>query len=231
VRFLLVEGKKMSKSEGNFYTLRDLLLKGIKPSSIRFLLTSVPYTKQLNFTFDGLTQGAKSVERLRDFKSRVEKAQLPPGKNEKIHELVQATQAEMRAGMEDDLNTARALAAIFDMVREGNTAADRGELRQDDKAPLMAALDQFDEIFAVIKDDDTEKIARATEWAKAHGLLEGSQLPASVISDKEVDDLIAERNNAKKSRDFARADAIRKQLTEAGIVVEDTKDGIRWKRK
>jgi cysteinyl-tRNA synthetase len=96
---------------------------------------------------------------------------------------------------------------------------------------LLAALDQFDEIFAVIKDDDAEKIARATEWAKAHGLLEGSQLPASVISDKEVDDLIAERTNAKKSRDFARADAIRKQLTEAGIAVEDTKDGIRWKRK
>jgi cysteinyl-tRNA synthetase len=171
------------------------------------------------------------VERLRDFKSRVEKAQLPPGKNEKIQELVQATRAEMRAGMEDDLNTARALGAMFDMVREGNTAADRGELRQDDKAPLLAALQQFDEIFAVIKDDDTEKIARATEWARAHGLLEGSQLSASVISDKEVEDLIEARNAAKKSRDFARADAIRKQLTEAGIVVEDTKEGIRWKRK
>jgi cysteinyl-tRNA synthetase len=231
VRFLLVEGKKMSKSEGNFYTLRDLLLKGIKPSAIRFLLTSVPYTKQLNFTFDGLTQGAKSVERLRDFKSRIEKAQLQAGKNEKIQKLAEDTRAEMTAGMQDDLNTARALGAIFDMVREGNIAADAGELKQEDKAPLLAALQQFDEIFAVIKDDDQEKIARATDWAKAHGLLEGSQLSASVISDKEVDDLITERTNAKKSRDFARADAIRKQLTEAGIVVEDTKDGIRWKRK
>ncbi len=231
VRFLLVEGKKMSKSEGNFYTLRDLLLKGIKPSSIRFLLTSVPYTKQLNFTFDGLTQGAKSVERLRDFKSRIEKAQLAPGRNEKIQKLAEDTRAEMTAGMEDDLNTARALAAMFDMVREGNIAADAGELKQEDKAPMLAALQQFDEIFAVIKDDDQEKIARATEWARAHGLLEGSQLPSSVISDKEVDDLIAERNHAKKSRDFTRADAIRKQLTEAGIVVEDTKEGIRWKRK
>jgi cysteinyl-tRNA synthetase len=231
VRFLLVEGKKMSKSEGNFYTLRDLLLKGIKPSSIRFLLTSVPYTKQLNFTFAGLEQGAKSVDRLRTFKSRIEKAQLPPGANAKIQELAAATRAEMTAGMQADLNTARAQAAIFDMVREANTAADQDGLRQDDKAPLLAALDQFDEIFAVIKDDDAEKVARAAEWAKAHGLLEQSNLPASTIADEEVERLVAERNAAKKARDFTRADGIRKQLTEAGIVVEDTKDGIRWKRK
>ncbi|HEX7287425.1 MAG TPA: cysteine--tRNA ligase, partial [Candidatus Angelobacter sp.] len=231
VRFLLVEGKKMSKSEGNFYTLRDLLLKGHKPSSIRFLLTSVPYTKQLNFTFAGLEQGAKSVERLRTFKSRIEVAQLPPGANAKIQELAAATRLEMTAGMQDDLNTARAQAAIFDMVREANTAADHNELRQDDKAPLLNALQQFDAIFAVIKDDDAEKIARAAEWAKAHGLLEQSNLSASTIPDEEVERLIAERNAAKKARDFTKADSIRKQLTEAGIVVEDTKDGIRWKRK
>jgi len=231
VRFLLVEGKKMSKSEGNFYTLRDLLLKGYKPSAIRFLLTSVPYTKQLNFTFAGLEQGAKSVDRLRTFKSRVETAQLPPGANARIQELAAETRREMTAGMQDDLNTARAQAAIFDMVREGNIAFDESTLKQDDKAPLLAALQQFDEIFAVIKDDDAEKIARATEWAKAHGKLEGSALTADIMSDAEVEKLIAERNAAKKSRDFARSDAIRKQLTEAGIVVEDTKDGIRWKRK
>jgi cysteinyl-tRNA synthetase len=133
--------------------------------------------------------------------------------------------------MEDDLNTARAQGAIFDMVREANTAADQGELKQDDKAPLLAALQQFDEIFAVIKDDDAEKIARATEWAKAHGKLEGSALSTATISDAEVERLVAERNAAKKARDFAKSDAIRKQLTDAGIVVEDTKDGIRWKRK
>jgi cysteinyl-tRNA synthetase len=231
VRFLLVEGKKMSKSEGNFYTLRDLLLKGHKPSSIRFLLTSVPYTKQLNFTFAGLEQGAKSVERLRTFKSRIEMAQLPPGANPKIQELAAETRREMTAGMQDDLNTARAQAAIFDMVREANTAADHNELRHDDRAPLLAALQQFDEIFAVIKDDDAEKMARAAEWAKAHGLLEESSLSTSTISDAEVERLIDERTAAKKSRDFAKSDAIRKQLTEAGIVVEDTKDGIRWKRK
>src|SRR5690348_841059 len=198
VRFLLVEGKKMSKSEGNFYTLRDLLLQGHKPSTLRFLLTSVPYRKQLNFTMQGLEQAAHSVGRLRDFKSRVEMAHLEPGRNQAIHELAEKTRAEMRAGLEDDLNTARTLGTMFDMVREANSAADRGELRQDDKAPLLAALAQFDEIFAVIKDDDAEKIARATEWARSHGLLEASNLASSTISDQQVEQLIADRTAAKK---------------------------------
>jgi cysteinyl-tRNA synthetase len=231
VRFLLVEGKKMSKSEGNFYTLRDLLLKGHKASAIRYLLSSVPYTKQLNFTVAGLEQAAHSVGRLRDFKTRIEMARLAPGKNDKIQTMAAQTRSEMRAGLEDDLNTARALGALFDMVREANTAADRNELRQDDKASLLGALQQFDEIFSVLKDDDEEKMARVQEWAGPDGKLGPSQLSAKRISDGEVNRLIDERNAAKKARDFARADAIRKQLTDAGIIVEDTKDGIRWKRK
>src|SRR5262249_16301774 len=112
VRFLLVEGEKMSKSAGNFFTLRDLLIKGHKASSIRYQLPSVPYRKQFNFTFDGLQQAAHSVERLRNFKSRLETAQLPPGKNESIQTLAEKTKTEMRASLADDLNTAQALAAM-----------------------------------------------------------------------------------------------------------------------
>jgi cysteinyl-tRNA synthetase len=231
VRFLLVEGEKMSKSAGNFYTLRDLLVQGHKPSSIRFLLTSVPYRKQMNFTMAGLEQGAKSVERLRTFDSRMRMTQLPAGTNPVAQEAAAKAKQEMRAGMEDDLNTARASAAIFDLVREVNTVADRGELREGDKAPMLEALQQFDEIFAVIKDDDAEKMKAAIEWARAHGMLKDAEAPADAISDHEVNCLIEERNAAKKARDFARSDAIRKQLSDAGIVVEDTKDGIRWKRK
>jgi len=229
VRFLLVEGEKMSKSAGNFYTLRDLLVKGHKASSIRFLLTSVPYHKQLNFTFAGLEQGAKSVERLRTFDSRMRMSKLPAGTNPAAQEAATKAKQEMRAGMEDDLNTARASAAIFDMVREANTLADRGELREGDKGPLLEVLQQFDEIFAVIKDDDAEKTKTALEWARAHGI--ATEAANSGISDEDVNRLIEERNAAKKARDFARSDAIRKQLADAGIVVEDTKDGIRWKRK
>src|SRR5215469_9348955 len=231
VRFLLVEGEKMSKSLGNFYTLRDLLIKGHKPSAIRFLLTSVPYRKQFNFTFDGLKQAAHSVERLRTFQSRMRMSQLPAGTNPAAQEAATTAKQEMRAGMEDDLNTARASAAIFDMVREANTLADRGELREGDKAPLLEVLDQFDEVFAVLKDDDAEKTRVAIEWAKAHGVAVEAAVAADGSSDNEVNRLIEERNAAKKTRDFARSDAIRKQLADAGIVVEDTKDGIRWKRK
>jgi cysteinyl-tRNA synthetase len=231
VRFLLVEGEKMSKSLGNFYTLRDLLVKGHKPSAIRFLLTSVPYRKQLNFTFAGLEQGAKSVERLRTFDSRIRMAQLPAGTNPVAQEAAAKAKSEMRAGMEDDLNTAYTSGAIFDMVREANILADRSELREGDKAPLLEALQQFDEIFAVLKDDDAEKMKAAMEWARSHGMLKDSEVPADAISDADVNRLIEERNAAKKARDFARSDAIRKQLADAGILVEDTKDGIRWKRK
>jgi cysteinyl-tRNA synthetase len=231
VRFLLVEGEKMSKKLGNFYTLRDLIVKGHKPSAIRFLLASVTYRKQLNFTFDGLKQAAHSVERLRTFQSRMRMSQLPAGTNPAAQEAATKARQEMRAGMEDDLNTARASAAIFDMVREANTLADRGELREGDKAPLLEALEQFDEIFAVLKDDDAEKVRAAMDWAKAQGMAVEGVAAGTQMPDAEVNRLIEERNAAKKARDFAKSDAIRKQLTDAGIVVEDTKEGIRWKRK
>jgi cysteinyl-tRNA synthetase len=230
VRFLLVEGKKMSKSLGNFFTLRDLVLEGHKPSAIRFLLTSVPYTKQLNFTKAGLEQAAHSVQRLRDFKARLTIAQLPPGSSQEIRDLAARTRAQMTAGLQDDLNTAQALAAMFDMVREANTTADRNQLLHDDKAPLLEALQQFDEIFAVLQDDDTAKINAVHEWARADGRLQGAAA-AAAITDEEVERRVAERTAAKKARDFARSDAIRNELLEAGVILEDTKDGIRWKRK
>ena len=235
-RFLLVEGEKMSKSLGNFYTLRDLLLKGHKASSIRYLLASVPYSRQLNFTFDGLKQAAQSVERLRNVKLRIETAKLADGSSPKFAELAKQTKEKMRAALDDDMNTSVALAAIFDMVREANTAADAGKLRKDDVAPLLGALAKFDEIFDVLRDNDAEKSRFAAEWAKSTGRpIEGEiahQLDAVVaMSDEAIEELIAARNAAKKARDFAKSDAIRNQLADAGVLLEDTKDGVRWKRK
>src|SRR6266850_5302701 len=149
-RFLLVEGEKMSKSLGNFFTLRDLILKGHKPSSIRYLLTSVPYRNQLNFTFDGLRQAAVSVERLRNFRLRLTSGNFPAGSNDPMQSLARETVDRMRGALEDDLNTAQAQAAIFEMVRQANATFDSGTMKKEDVAPLLAALSKFDEIFAVL---------------------------------------------------------------------------------
>jgi cysteinyl-tRNA synthetase len=236
-RFLLVEGEKMSKSSGNFYTLRDLVLMGHKPSSIRFLLMSVPHHKQLNFTFEGLTQAANSVERLRNFKLRLQTSQFAEGSNPAIVELAKRASGEMRAGMEDDLNTARALGTIFDLVRDVNAAIDSGQVKQDDVPQVLKTLDGFDEIFAVLNDDDARKVRATVEWAKAEEKADkispgAAEIAKAVsLSDTEVEKLVAEHSHARQSRNFARSDAIRNQLAENGIILENTKDGVRWKRK
>ncbi|OLB20943.1 MAG: cysteine--tRNA ligase [Acidobacteriales bacterium 13_2_20CM_55_8] len=236
-RFLLVEGEKMSKSLGNFFTLRDLVLKGHKPSSIRFLLASVPYRNQLNFTFDGLKQAAVSVERLRNFQSRLDTGQFPQGASEQMTELARDTLKRFWSGMEDDLNTAQAQAAIFDMVRKGNAAIDAGQLKRDDAAALLDVLERFDQIFAVLEDDETEKMKKILNWAKSekrekdvsNTLLQ--TMEAQELSDAGIEQKIAEMENARRSRNFQSSDAIRAELMAAGIVVENTKDGVRWKRK
>src|SRR6184192_3526753 len=231
VRFLLVEGEKMSKSLGNFYTLRDLILKGHKPSSIRYLLSSVPYQKQLNFTFDGLRQAANSVERLRNFKARLDSGKFAAGSNPEMEVLAKSARAKVRAALDDDMNTAQALAAVFDMVREANAAGDNGKLLRDNVPALQRALADFDEIFSVLNDDDAEKIKQVLHWARAEGKPAGAAVVESTLSDTEVEALIEQRQQARKSRDFAKADAVRKQLANSGIIIEDTKDGLRWKRK
>ena len=216
---LLMDSEKMSKSQGNFFTLRDLLVTGNKPSSLRFLLASVPYRRQLNFTEDSLQQAASSVERLRNFVARLRAGKFPEGVSAASARAAQA-QAEFAQGLEDDLNTAQALAAVFDLVREANTAMDRGEFRQGDVAAVLQTLETFDDIFAVLADDDAEKL-RALGLAGEAGL-----------SDAEIEALVAARQAARKTRDFAASDRIRQQLADRGILLEDTRDGgIRWKRK
>jgi cysteinyl-tRNA synthetase len=236
-RFLLVEGEKMSKSLGNFFTLRDLVLKGHKPSSIRYLLASVPYRNQLNFTFDGLKQGAVSVERLRNFRLRLGAANFGPGSNPDMQSLAADTVERMKAALDDDLNTAQAQGAIFEMVRQANAAFDAGGIKKDDVPPLLAALMTFDEVFAVLDDDDVPKMKRVLDWAVAEGrekdiseeLREAVQ--SGTLSDADIEKKIAEMKAARNARDFKRSDAIRAKLADAGILAEITKDGIRWRRK
>jgi cysteinyl-tRNA synthetase len=281
VRFLLVEGQKMSKSLGNFFTLRDLVLKGHKPSSIRWLLTQVPYRNQLNFTFDGLKSAASSVEKLRNFRFRLERAAktdsskaknakntngkntdkentdgrstdgkgtasaVPPTAGTEaalaaegaLSALARETTARVTAALSDDLNTAEAQGAIFDMLRKSNTALDAGEVGQEDIQALLATLDRFDAIFAVLKDDDQPKMKAILEWARAEGrekdispeLLEIAG--SAQLADEQVNQKLAEIEAARKARNFKQSDAIRTELSEAGIIVENTKDGVRWRRK
>jgi cysteinyl-tRNA synthetase len=236
-RFLLVEGEKMSKSLGNFFTLRDLVLKGHKPSSLRYLLTSVPYRNQLNFTFDGLKQAAVSVERLRNFRLRLSKGNFPAGATPELQTLAAETLDRMRAALEDDLNTAQAQGAIFEMVRQANAAFDAGSVKQADVEPLLNALAKFDEIFSVLDDDDLPKMKKVYEWALGEGRAKDvsdelrQAVQAGQMSDAAIEEKIGEMTAARKARDFKTSDQIRADLTKAGVVVEITKDGIRWRRK
>ena len=236
VRFLLVEGKKMSKSEGNFYTLRDLLLKGHRASAIRFLLLSVPYRHQLNFTFDGLTESTNAVERLRTFHARIRDGKWPESApaDDNLATAIRTGDEKFTAALANDLNTAEARAAIFDALRTVNSAADQSKLTRIDADATLALLAKFDSIFAVLEDRDAELTRAALAWAEAEGRLgeaDPSLLATLSLSDADIDALVAERTLAKKQRNFARADAIRNELLEKGILLEDSKDGVRWKRK
>jgi cysteinyl-tRNA synthetase len=234
VRFLLVDGRKMSKSEGNFFTLRDLLLKGYKASAIRLALISVPYRHQLNFTFDGLIEATNAIERLRTFHQRLVRGSFSPGSNPALQEAAKTAQANYLEALSNDLNTAEARAPIFDLIRTANTAIDQGQCFVDDKNAILAVLSSFDAVFDVIEDSDGEPTRRALEWAEKAGRLADVSpelLSRQSLTDEAVDALVAERTLAKKQRNFSRADQIRNELAEKGIVIEDSKDGVRWKRK
>ena len=218
---LLVEGEKMSKSLGNFFTLRDLFAKGYKPSALRFALASVPYRRQLNFTFEGLQQATSAIERLRNFSDRLAQGKFPAGQQPGMAARITKAAQDFDAGLSDDLNTAMALAAVYDLVRELNIAMDKGEFRQGDVAAAQEFLATFDRVFAVVADNDAEKL-------QALGYRDSS----GALSDSDVDKLVADRQDARKRRDFASSDRIRKELADRGILIEDNRDGsVRWKRK
>jgi len=201
------EGETMSKSKGNYYTFRDLTGKGFTPAGIRYFLLSVPCRKQLNFTFDALAGAEKTVASLRDFRARLEEAKTEPGRNDELHAATGQALTEFEAGMDDDLNTSVALAAVHELTREVNTALAKRTLREDNKREVMAAIERLDSVLNVFGRQRREML------------------------DEEIQKLIDERQEARHRRDFARGDEIRDELAQRGIVLEDTKDGVRWKRK
>jgi cysteinyl-tRNA synthetase len=213
------------------------VLKGHKPSSIRYLLSSVPYRNQLNFTFDGLKQAAVSVDRLRNFRLRLSTGKFPDGATAELQKLASDSAVRLRDALDDDLNTAQAQAAIFEMVRQANAAFDAGAMRKGDVAPLLETLAKFDGVFAVLDDDDAPKMKRVLDWAISEGREKDisealrEAVASGQFSDPAIESKIAEMKAARTARDFKKSDHIRAELIDAGIVVEITKEGIRWRRK
>ncbi len=205
--FLKIDDVTMSKSKGNFFTFRDLREQGYSALAIRYLLLSVPTRKQLNFTFEGLQGAESTVERLRNFRRVIKEANVPAGSNPFVKKAVTKALADFEASMDDDFNTAAALAAIHDLIREVNTLMADELLQEIDREAVLDAIAKFDSVLGIFGPEESADL------------------------DAEIEALVEERQAARRDRNFARSDEIRDLLAEKGIILEDTKDGVRWKRK
>ncbi len=211
VEHLLVDEEKMSKSLGNQFTLPDIVARGYRPSAVRYLLLATHYRKQLKFSWETLEQADEALRRLSDFLDRLDRVPAQ-GAHAGIGAKLDAARDAFRGALLDDLNTAAALGAVFELVRELNTAIDAGELGTGDVARVKAAFEDFDRVLGVIALRRREDLQPS--------------LPVA-----EIERLIAARQAARHGRAFAEADRIRQQLLESGIVLEDSPQGTRWKRK
>jgi cysteinyl-tRNA synthetase len=203
--FLIVEGEKMSKSLGNFYTLRDLLAQGHSPETIRYLLLSVHYRKQLNFTADGLKQAQASIQRLEDFILRAREKANHEIPSPEISQEVQLAREQFKKAMDDDLNASAALAVVFEFVRFMNQKDSQNALTGGDSRLAIEFITEIDSVLNVIR-------------------------PQPELLDEEISAQIEARQAARRRKDFAEADRIRNWLLSKGIVLEDTREGVRWKR-
>jgi len=211
VEHLLIDEEKMSKSMGNVFNLPDITAKGFRPSALRYLLLSSHYRKQLKFSWDAMAQAEESLRRLADFVERLERV-TTPGSHDEIASKVAAAEAQFAAALDQDLNTAGALGAMFELVRLLNAAIDAGELGASDVPKVKGAFERFDRVLGVLA------LRRQEDQQTA--------LPVP-----EIERLMGARQDARKRRDFAEADRIRQDLLAKGIVLEDSPAGTRWKRK
>ncbi|GAG49885.1 unnamed protein product, partial [marine sediment metagenome] len=196
---------KMSKSKGNFYTLRDLLAKNVDPYALRFLLLSTHYRKMLNFTFEALEGASSSLKRINDFLYELKNRPFEEGENKDISRLVKETNQKFIAGLGDDLNISVALRALFEMIRKANILISQGKVYSKDGEKLISSILSLDSVLAVLPREEEEALS-------------------SKLMKK-----IEEREKARTDKNYELADQMRKELLKQGIVLEDTKDGVRWK--
>ena len=204
--FLLVDSDKMSKSEGNQYTLRDLIKRGCDPLAVRYLLQSVHYRKQLNFTFEGVDQAQSALRRIHDFLLRVGEIPDERPENPDLTQKIAESRSNFNAGLDDDLNTSVALATLFELMKDTNILLESQEVGGVNRDQILGLFSDANQVFAVFEAEEPR------------------------IEDKDIAELIEEREEARRQRDFSRADEIRVLLIARGILLEDTKAGTRWKR-
>lgn len=208
---LLVDGQKMSKSKGNFYTLRDLIQQGLDPKAIRFLLISTHYRSKLNFSTDRIAEASANIRKIQNCLDRI--LELEPDIKADFYFLfsipfVQTWKKEFEESLADDLNISKALAVVFESVKQINSLLDTNQSDSKQRIEYIQILAYFDRILGVLNFESKKDLL-----------------------DSEIDSLIEERQIARKNKDFARSDAIRDQLLAQGILIEDTKEGIRWRKK
>ncbi|MCK4760120.1 MAG: cysteine--tRNA ligase [Candidatus Aminicenantes bacterium] len=205
-RHLIVDGEKMSKSKDNFYTMRDMLQKNVNPVVLRFLLLSTHYRKMLNFTFEALDQANASLQRIKDFLYELKNHPFKEGESKAVSKIIDRTRKNFAEGLSDDLNISVALRVLFDMIREVNSLIAKNKVFSQDAEKLMNLIHSIDSVLGVLPEEKEEL------------------LPA------EITKKIEEREKARKDKDFESADRIRDELLDLGIMLEDTKDRVRWKR-
>jgi cysteinyl-tRNA synthetase len=224
---LVVDGTKMSKSLGNFYTLRQLLEAGHDPMAIRYLLTSVHYRRPLNFTFEAIEQAAASIARLHELLARIDERspRLPsddPARSASLRAALEDAQREFGMAIDDDLNSAGALGHVFSLVRDVNSALDRDEADRSTLDAVTEWLADVDSLWGVLPREERRELD-----IKYQGASTRASGPA--VS-PDIEALIVQRVQARMGRDFEASDALREQLRRLGVEVEDTPDGVRWRR-